>query len=175
MKKRLPTAEEKKLWRESNRLTKVSSRQSSDISEDDLDQACADSRPHRDLQPPAVSVSANSGKSSAASPLVPLSTREANKRFKAYGAVEATLDLHGMTKFEAMEKLQQFIIRTQRAGKRHVAVITGKGRSGEMGVLRKNLPDWLNSAPLRPLISGFAEARPEKGGAGVTHVLLKKS
>jgi DNA-nicking Smr family endonuclease len=54
-----------------------------------------------------------------------------------------------------------------------VVIITGKGRGTAMGVLRTALPDWLNEPRLRPLISTITHARPEKGGEGVTHVLLK--
>ena len=108
------------------------------------------------------------------SPLRPLATREAAKFFKPYGAVEATLDLHGLTKLDAYAQVQHFIRTVSRAGKRHVAIITGKGRSGEVGVLRTNLPHWLNEPAIRPLISGFATARAEKGGHGVVHVLVKR-
>ena len=111
---------------------------------------------------------------SPAPPLSPLTTREAARRFKPHAAIEATLDLHGLTQYEAQAQVQQFIARAVRNGLRHVAIITGKGRGAEVGVLRKHLPDWLNEPPLRALISGFAAARPEKGGAGVTHVLLKR-
>ena len=107
-------------------------------------------------------------------PLPSLSNREAARRFKPHGTVEAQLDLHGSSKLEAYERVQQFLLHAQRAGLRHVLIITGKGRSPEAGVLRNYLPDWLNEPPLRSLISGIMQARPEKGGSGVTHVLLKR-
>lgn len=110
----------------------------------------------------------------SAQPLPPLTPREAAKRFKPHPEIEATLDLHGLTKIEAYAQVQRFITRQQRAGHRHVIIITGKGRGNALGVLRANLPDWLNEAPLRALISSVKHARPEKGGDGVTHVLLKR-
>ena len=107
------------------------------------------------------------------SPLKQLSLREAARSFRPYGPVEATLDLHGLSKLEAYERVQHFIIDANLRGRRHVAIITGKGRGGEVGVLRANLPHWLNEPGLRKLISAVAEARAEKGGAGVLHVLVK--
>jgi DNA-nicking Smr family endonuclease len=75
---------------------------------------------------------------------------------------------------DAYALVQQFVMRAHCGGRRHVAIITGKGRTGEAGVLRSNLPHWLNELALRPLISAFATARAEKGGEGVMHVLLKR-
>ena len=105
-------------------------------------------------------------------PLRPLSTREANRLRKAYPEIEATLDLHGLGKIDAYGRVQDFLYQQQAAGARHVMIITGKGRIGD-GVLRRELPHWLNDISLRPLVSAFASGRPEKGGHGVTHVLVK--
>ena len=104
--------------------------------------------------------------------LAPLPTREARRRFRNL-EVEAILDLHGCSKIDAYEKLNQFIRRQQHAHRRHVLIITGKGKDGA-GILRQALPHWLNEAPLRAHISAYAVATPEKGGTGVTHVLLKQ-
>ena len=87
--------------------------------------------------------------------------------------LEATLDLHGMGKIEAYGQVQSFIQQQVRKARRHVLIITGKGRGGQEGVLRSNLPHWLNEPALRPLIAAMITARPEKGGAGALHVLLK--
>lgn len=107
-------------------------------------------------------------------PLPALSRREAAKRFKSHPEIDATLDLHGLTKIEAYTQVQRFIAHQHRVGHRHVVIITGKGRGNAMGVLRSALPDWLNELPLRALISTVTHAAPEKGGDGVTHVLLKR-
>lgn len=102
-----------------------------------------------------------------------LTLREANRRFKDH-PIEARLDLHGFTKLDARDAVRHFIERQHALGRRHLVIITGKGKGGEIGVLRDFLPDWLNESALRPLISATASARPEKGGEGVTHVLLKR-
>jgi DNA-nicking Smr family endonuclease len=109
-----------------------------------------------------------------ARPLPALSKREAAKRFKPHPVIEATLDLHGASKTEAYGQVIQFITRQHRLGHRHVVIITGKGRGNAVGVLRAALPDWLNEPDLRAVISTVTHARPEKGGDGVTHVLLKR-
>lgn len=99
--------------------------------------------------------------------------RGAKRLLKPHAPIEATLDLHGLNKTEAYVRLQAFVRTAHAAGKRHVLVITGKGRTGE-GILRANVPQWLNEPVLRPLVSGIAHARPERGGSGVLHLLLKR-
>ena len=56
--------------------------------------------------------------------------------------IDAELDLHGMTQAEAFAALADFMRKKVEAGKRHLLIVTGKGRSGE-GVLRGNLKNWL--------------------------------
>lgn len=90
--------------------------------------------------------------------------------------IEARMDLHGMTQAEAHRALDAFIDAASRAGRRCVLVITGKGGSGggTVGVLRQQVPRWLNQATLRPLILAFSHARPKDGGEGALYVLLKR-
>jgi DNA-nicking Smr family endonuclease len=107
-------------------------------------------------------------------PLAPLPVREAKKRLKGHAEIEATLDLHGLGRTQAYERLAQFLAACRRRGLRHVLVITGKGRSGE-GVLRASLPHWLNEPGLRHHVAAIAAARPEKGGSGALHVLLRRA
>ncbi len=99
-------------------------------------------------------------------------------------APEATIDLHGLRREEAHQTLTAFLGRAQAAGKRCVLVITGKGtdRSAgrpremgeETGVLKRQVPRWLNEAPNRGRIIAFVAARPQHGGAGALYVLLKR-
>lgn len=94
--------------------------------------------------------------------------------------IEATIDLHGDTQAVAHRRLSAFLARAQAAGRRCVLVITGKGRLGrsesgqEPGVIRANLPRWLNEAPNRERVLAFAQAQPSHGGAGAFYVLLKR-
>jgi DNA-nicking Smr family endonuclease len=56
-----------------------------------------------------------------------------------------------------------------------VIVVTGKGLKADGGgVLRANVPRWLNEPDLRARVLAFAHARPKDGGEGALYVLLKK-
>ncbi|GBD40933.1 Endonuclease MutS2 [bacterium HR39] len=88
-------------------------------------------------------------------------------------AIEAVLDLHGHTREQAFAALQQFLERERGRGARCVLVITGRG-SPRGGVLRRELPRWLETPALRSLVLGFAPARIEHGGEGAFYVLLRR-
>lgn len=106
-------------------------------------------------------------------PLEVLTGREGTRALKPFGRAQATLDLHGMGKLDAYEATRDFVADCYSAGARHLAIITGKGRTSD-GVLRANLPHWLNELPLRRMVGGIVQASPDKGGSGVFHVLLKR-
>ena len=91
-------------------------------------------------------------------------------------AIEARLDLHGLTQGEAHDRLAGFIRRAVAAGKRNILVITGKGfkASGETGVLRQAVPRWLNEPGLRRHIVALRHAQPKDGGEGALYVLLRR-
>ena len=169
-KPRLPTEQELAEWRESNRGTKLQKKVAHHTPP-----SPAAVRPAPTQTPHGEHVSAPPKRTGLKAPLASLDAREAKRAFKPHAHIEATLDLHGLTKLEAYVRVQQFVMRAHCTGRRHVTIITGKGRAGEAGVLRTNLPHWLNEPALRPLISAFATARAEKGGHGVTHVLIKRS
>jgi DNA-nicking Smr family endonuclease len=57
----------------------------------------------------------------------------------------------------------------QGASARAVLVITGKS-----GVLRRQVPLWLNAAPNRARILSFTQARIADGGEGALYILLRK-
>jgi DNA-nicking Smr family endonuclease len=93
-------------------------------------------------------------------------------------APEATLDLHGLTSDAAHRALTRFVAESWSLGRRCVLVVTGKGRGeggarGE-GVLRRDAPRWLATAPLASMIVGVYEAHPRHGGAGALYVYLRK-
>ncbi len=106
-----------------------------------------------------------------------LDKRNHRRLLKGQREIEARLDLHGKTLQEARRALTAFIQRCHADGKRGVLVITGKGLrppSGEIGVIRKSVPGWLNEAPLRPLVLAFSYATPKDGGEGALYVLIKR-
>lgn len=89
--------------------------------------------------------------------------------------IEGRLDLHGMRQIEAHDALIGFVAAAQRAGKKTLLVITGKGSfSNGDSVLRQNVPVWLNEAPLRGKILAITPAHPRDGGSGALYVVLKR-
>jgi DNA-nicking Smr family endonuclease len=90
--------------------------------------------------------------------------------------IAARLDLHGLPAAAAQMAFEWFILTSHGRGHRMVLVITGKGqRSGQPGgVLKRELPHWLNLPHLRPLIVGTTPARPRDGGEGAVYVLLRR-
>jgi DNA-nicking Smr family endonuclease len=85
---------------------------------------------------------------------------------------ERTLDLHGRRAQDAHAAVRRFLHDAQADGVRCVAIVTGKGSSLEGGVLRRELPFWLNGAEMRPLVLGAAH--PHASNPGAVHLLLRK-
>ncbi len=82
--------------------------------------------------------------------------------------VAAKLDLHGHSAVRAHTAVTQLITRAYAEQTRCVEIITGNG-----AVLARELPLWLNAAPLRPLI--LAMAHPHPGNTGAVRILLRRS
>jgi DNA-nicking Smr family endonuclease len=96
---------------------------------------------------------------------------------------EAVLDLHGMTVNQAHETIRSFIHSSHTLyGRRCVLIITGKGSDKSnlpfdmpvRGVLRREVPVWLQSAEFRDYVSGVSVAHPRDGGQGALYVYLRK-
>jgi DNA-nicking Smr family endonuclease len=104
-----------------------------------------------------------------------LADRGEEKRVRR-GRVEiaARFDLHGFTQDRAQAALADFVMRQRREGARVVIVITGKGRGGEDGVLKRRLPAWLAAPDLRAHVVGYSQAHRKHGGAGAYYVFLKR-
>jgi DNA-nicking Smr family endonuclease len=92
--------------------------------------------------------------------------------------VEARLDLHGLTQADAYRELRRFLVDAQARGLRHVLVITGKGRqpseTGEGGVLRRAVPEWLRQPELRPYVAMVGAAAAGHGGDGALYLRLAR-
>lgn len=95
---------------------------------------------------------------------------------------EARIDLHGMTLDAAHPALIRFILRAQADGKRLVLVITGKGRGEDhgilyptpRGILRRQVPHWLEIPPLAQAVLQVTSAHIRHGGEGAFYVYLKR-
>jgi DNA-nicking Smr family endonuclease len=94
-------------------------------------------------------------------------------------SIDDRIDLHGMTQADAHAALGHFLRRAQARGARVVLVITGKGARAddafaERGILKRQVPHWLESAALRTLVIGFESAGPGHGGSGALYVRLRR-
>jgi len=97
---------------------------------------------------------------------------------------EARIDLHGMTVAQAHSALTGFILSAHARGLRLVLVITGKGRAKgpdhaapmpvRAGVLKHEVPHWLRTPPLAPLILELRESHRSHGGSGAYYIYLRK-
>jgi len=86
---------------------------------------------------------------------------------------EAQLDLHGMTRDEALDKVRFFLENAHHHGFRVVLIITGKGaRSGTGPVLRTAVLGLLERTQDRVL--EWVEAPRQYGGSGAVVVFLRK-
>jgi DNA-nicking Smr family endonuclease len=115
----------------------------------------------------------------AAPPLAPLGRRERSQLSRGRKEIEARLDLHGMTQTRAHRALSGFLQRARGDGLTFVLIITGKGRTigseSERGVLRRQVPQWLNLPEFRELVVGFEEAHIGHGGEGALYVRIRRS
>jgi DNA-nicking Smr family endonuclease len=92
-------------------------------------------------------------------------------------AIEARLDLHGMTQDEAHRALGAFIRGARAAGRRCVLIVTGRGSGKGVGggVLKNAVPRWLDEPAFRPHVLAIATAQPRDGGAGALYVMLRRT
>ena len=84
-----------------------------------------------------------------------------------------TLDLHGRTAQRAFHSLVSLLRGAHADGMRCVEVITGRGSGETGGVLRRELPLWLNLPELRPLV--LAAAHPHALNPGSVRILLRRA
>jgi DNA-nicking Smr family endonuclease len=83
-----------------------------------------------------------------------------------------TLDLHGRSAQRAFHALHTFLHAAHADRLRCVEVITGRGSGEAGGVLRRELPLWLNLPALRPLV--LAAAHPHAANPGAVRLLLRR-
>ena len=82
------------------------------------------------------------------------------------------LDLHSSTAEQAYYKLRSFLAEAHANRVRAVEVVTGRGSGPEGGILRRELPIWLNLPDLRPMILGAAH--PHAANPGSVILLLRR-
>jgi DNA-nicking Smr family endonuclease len=136
-------------------------------------------RPAASLLPPAKTARVPKPElPPAAPPLAPLGRRERSQLARGRKEIDARLDLHGMTQTRAHRALSGFLQRAHADGLTFVLVITGKGRTtgreSERGVLRRQVPQWLNLPEFRTMVVGFEEAHIGHGGEGALYVRIRR-
>lgn len=108
--------------------------------------------------------------------------KQTMRRFKReeFG-VEASLDLHGLTTDKAYEAVRGFIVGVFNQNKRAVLIVTGKGlpHPGQdefdtKGTLKQQVPLWLKSDELSPMILTFIHPSTKLGGSGALYILMRR-
>jgi DNA-nicking Smr family endonuclease len=93
---------------------------------------------------------------------------------RGHWAMQAQIDLHGMRRDEAREKLAAFVRDCTRRGQRCLRVVHGKGHGspGRQPVLKAKVQRWLAQCDE---VVAFVQASGPEGGAGALVVLLAGS
>jgi DNA-nicking Smr family endonuclease len=119
-------------------------------------------------------------------PLAPFDRRLKQRVARGRDAIDARIDLHGMTQSQAHGALLRFLRRAQADGAKIALVVTGKGigKGGgdsardfvsERGVLKRQVPLWLSLPEFRPFIVGFEDAHVSHGGQGALYLRLRRA
>ncbi|MBI3434256.1 MAG: Smr/MutS family protein [Proteobacteria bacterium] len=132
-------------------------------------------------EPPAATKPSPGAKKSPAAATKPASVtmpaldrRTRHKLARGTAAIDARIDLHGLTQSEAHAALRGFLRGAHERGARHVLVITGKGGRVGGGVLKRQVPLWLQSAELRHFVVSFEGAHVGHGGEGALYVQVRR-
>ena len=113
--------------------------------------------------------------SPSAPPLAPLGRRMRTRVARGKEAIDARIDLHGLTQAQAHSALLHFLRNAQAREARLLLVITGKGRGSEPGVLRRQVPQWLGLPEFRAFVIGFEDAHIAHGGEGALYVRVRRT
>ena len=90
------------------------------------------------------------------------------KRFKP----DRVLDLHGYSLYSAKMVLSKYIINCYEKSIRNILIITGKGQFNK-GLLKQEVPKWLNDYNLKKLIISFDIAPKNFGGEGALLIKIR--
>lgn len=105
--------------------------------------------------------------------LKPLSGNRLKQLKRGVITVDHQLDLHGLTRDEALAELPRFLRSARLRGQTAALVITGKGNNSPAEpVLQQAVAAWLRDAG-RELVVEYAPAPREMGGSGAFVVFLR--
>lgn len=94
-----------------------------------------------------------------------------NKNLTNYSSI---IDLHGLTKDQAYDRLKNFLILSSSNNTKEVTVITGKGQLNSPGVIKLEVPRWLEYTELKKYILGYSWIQDSLGGSGSVRVMIKR-
>jgi DNA-nicking Smr family endonuclease len=101
-----------------------------------------------------------------------LSPQHLSKLSKGDFRIDSKIDLHGLERFEAQDRLHRYLDHAKSHGLKNLLVIHGKGsKHGETPILKQHLYLWLRHYPS---LLAMHSAHPKHGGTGALYVLLKK-
>jgi DNA-nicking Smr family endonuclease len=133
------------------------------------------------VAPPRAEARAQPPPPAKSPPLAAFERRLKQRVARGRDAIDARIDLHGMTQSQAHDALHRFLRQAQANGAKIALVVTGKGMrtaargsSSEGGVLKRQVPMWLALPEFRPLIVGFDQAHISHGGQGALYVRLRR-
>jgi DNA-nicking Smr family endonuclease len=111
--------------------------------------------------------------------LQPFDRRLKQRLARGTAPIDARIDLHGKTQSAAYAQLLSFLRRAQAEGAKFVLVITGKGgtardEGSERGVLKRQVPHWLELPEFRAYVVGLEHAHATHGGAGALYVRIRR-
>jgi len=107
-------------------------------------------------------------------PLRPLPANRMRQLKSGVIRIDMELDLHGLTRDEALKSLGQFVTGAYNRGQKAVLVITGKGNnSAAEPVLHGAVASWLRESG-KKMVAEFAPAPRRLGGGGAFVVFLKE-
>ena len=91
---------------------------------------------------------------------------------RGHWSLQGELDLHGMRRDEARDRLAEFLREAARRGWRCLRVVHGKGHGspGREPVLKAKVQRWLGQ---KDQVLAFTQASAPMGGAGALIVLLR--
>lgn len=104
--------------------------------------------------------------------------------------IDATIDLHGMTREAARTRLHELIFRAARNGMRTILAITGKGGNAmpapadlmpglggtttPRGSIRAEVARWLAEPAVSPYVAAVRRAHPRHGGQGAIYIVIRR-